>query len=196
MDTTHSSSNTSIPETPPSSPNLSSRPLLVTRPVTWRLSSLESILEYKEAADQEKKGAISVTSSQITPSEEVAANVSHRRRFRSTAAEIAFCFSMALTQLLAVSLSSFARSQPVLTRAGIHDFRLRSCASNITGPLLERNNVRLLACYHPVIGTMCYSVLNSSALRHVRWLSYLHACCTMVLYLVCRCWLQHFSHTP
>ncbi|THX82377.1 MFS general substrate transporter [Aureobasidium pullulans] len=115
MDTTHSSSNTSIPETPPSSPNLSSRPLLVTRPVTWRLSSLESILEYKEAVDQEKKGAISVTSSQITPSEEVAANVSHRRRFRSTAAEIAFCFSMALTQLLAeYMISGFAVVLPTL----------------------------------------------------------------------------------
>ncbi|KAI5265329.1 MFS general substrate transporter [Aureobasidium subglaciale] len=115
MNAVQDSVNINMPETPPSSPNLSSRIALVSRPPTWRLSSLESILEYKEAVGQEKKAVSSITSSEISPSEEATAHVSQRRRFRSTAAEVAFCFSMALTQLLAeYMISGFAVILPTL----------------------------------------------------------------------------------
>ncbi|KAI5194274.1 MFS general substrate transporter [Aureobasidium subglaciale] len=115
MKTIQDSVDINMPKTPPSSPNLSSRTVFISRPPTWRLSSLESILEYKEAVEQEKKAASSITSSEISSSEEATANVSQRRRFRSTAAEVTFCFSMALTQLLAeYMISGFAVILPTL----------------------------------------------------------------------------------
>ncbi|KAH0357857.1 hypothetical protein KCU83_g149, partial [Aureobasidium melanogenum] len=102
MDTTNDTPNIDVPLTPPPTPSLSPRRPPVNRyPSAWRLSSLESILEYKAAIKQGKEA--SVTTSEINSSE-YAASIMNDRRFRSTAAEVAFCFSMGLTQLLAVSI--------------------------------------------------------------------------------------------
>lgn len=109
MEITQDSLNTSMPETESILSHQASTQLLVVKPPTWRLSSLsslESILEYKEGTDQEKRALATIitlqTCLETSSSEEASTNVSTRRRFRCTAAEVAFCFSMALTQLLAV----------------------------------------------------------------------------------------------
>ncbi|KAG9843312.1 MFS general substrate transporter, partial [Aureobasidium melanogenum] len=113
MDATNDTPNIDVPLTPPPSPILSPRQPPVNRyPPAWRLSSLDSILEYKAAIKQEKEA--SVTTSEINSSE-YAASVMNDRRFRSTAAEVAFCFSMGLTQLLAeYMISGFAVVLPEL----------------------------------------------------------------------------------
>ncbi|KAH0194278.1 MFS general substrate transporter, partial [Aureobasidium melanogenum] len=113
MDTTNDTPNIGVPLTPPSTPILSPRRPPVNRyPSAWRLSSLESILEYKAAIKQGKEA--SVTTSEINSSE-YAASITNDRRFRSTAAEVAFCFSMGLTQLLAeYMISGFAVVLPEL----------------------------------------------------------------------------------
>ncbi|KAH0410260.1 hypothetical protein KCU90_g20020, partial [Aureobasidium melanogenum] len=113
MDTTNDTPNIDVPLTPPPTPSLSPRRPPVNRyPSAWRLSSLESILEYKAAIKQGKEA--SVTTSEINSSE-YAASIMNDRRFRSTAAEVAFCFSMGLTQLLAeYMISGFAVVLPEL----------------------------------------------------------------------------------
>lgn len=78
---------------------------LLSKESVSRLSSLDTFLESKEA---EWKGSMSGASSQrsvnTTASEKVwqEDEPGPRRRFRSTTAEVGFCFSMAVTQLLAV----------------------------------------------------------------------------------------------
>ncbi|CAD0108868.1 unnamed protein product [Aureobasidium uvarum] len=100
MDTTHNTPDIEIPLAPPSSPDLTPRQsLLAKSPSIWHLSSLESILEYKEALKQEKKAGLSVTVSEVSSS--YAASIKDHRGFRSLAAECAFVFSMALSQLIA-----------------------------------------------------------------------------------------------
>jgi hypothetical protein len=106
MDNTQDTSVIDIPLTPPSTPNPSPRSLITKSPPIWRLSSLESLLEYKEALKQEKETGTSITTSEVTPSEDASSNT-NELRFRSTAAEWAFILSMALTQLVAVSLSAY-----------------------------------------------------------------------------------------
>jgi hypothetical protein len=88
-------------ETNPPSPDLHSTQSLIPKPPIWRLSSLETLLEYKQAL-----AAVSSHTLEVEP-DEAARDVSDGKRFRSTAAEVAFCFSMALTQLLAVSNPSW-----------------------------------------------------------------------------------------
>jgi hypothetical protein len=114
MDTTHNSTLVDIPLTPPSSPDLSPRQsVLLKPPPIWRLSSLQSLLEYNETLKQEKEAGTSITTSEVTQSED-ASNITHEPRFRSSTAEWAFILSMALTQLIAVRASLVITSWQVL----------------------------------------------------------------------------------
>ncbi|KAI4716039.1 MFS general substrate transporter [Aureobasidium sp. EXF-10727] len=114
MDTTHDAPYVEIPLAPPSSPSLSPRQSSLPKfPLIWRVSSLESILEYKEALKQEKEAGLSVTISEVGSS--YAASIKDHRGFRSLAAECAFVFSMALSQLIAeYMISGFAVVLPTL----------------------------------------------------------------------------------
>jgi len=103
MYTTDSSPVVDIPLTPPSSPSLSPRQSAIAKPpLIWRLSSLDSLLEYKEALKQEKETGTSVTTSEITTSDDASFNITKDQPFRSATAEWSFIASMALTQLIAV----------------------------------------------------------------------------------------------
>lgn len=84
---------------------LMSKPSLLSKESISRLSSLDTFLESKET---EWKGSVSGASSQRSVNTTASVKgwqedePGPRRRFRSTTAEVGFCLSMAVTQLLAV----------------------------------------------------------------------------------------------
>lgn len=95
--------------------------LSVARQSLWRLSSLDNFLSCRDVEKQcnisrqhSQKSAQSFASSELTLTEVTSEAPS---RFRSTTAEVAFCFSMALTQLLAEYLiSGFSVILPTLMK--------------------------------------------------------------------------------
>lgn len=99
-------SGTDIPETQPIPSHPEARRSLPVKPSLWRLSSLESILDHKQAIDNEKRamtGIVSRSTSDGASSEHECVNTISGHPFRSGAAEATFCLALGLAQLLAVS---------------------------------------------------------------------------------------------
>lgn len=78
---------------------------LLSRQSLWRLSSLDNMLQVegeKTLSAQSSKLSLGSTVSDVTNDDEKKIETKPENHFRSTAAEIIFGLSMALTQLLAV----------------------------------------------------------------------------------------------
>lgn len=133
-----------MPETPPRMQHsLRTQPSLLSKKSILRISSLDSLLQAKE---REKSHPVSSQSSQrsiITNINEKEKEGETRKMFRSTTAEVGFCLSMALTQLLAVSFVYPSQMPYTKHKTGVPNLWLLSPSSNNHEAIPLRYNDRL-----------------------------------------------------